>query len=118
ADLAFNDEKARLDNFAIQLQQEPGTQGYYVIFGSCDGEADQRSGRAVDYLVNNRGIDRSRITVVNGGCREQLTVELWLRPTGAAEPVPTNSASVDPCPACRNRPRPRNRRRGRRRGEE
>jgi hypothetical protein len=118
ADLAFNDEKARLDNFAIQLQQEPGTQGYYVIFGSCDGEADQRSGRAVDYLVSNRGIDRSRITVVNGGCREQLTVELWLRPTGAAEPVPTNSASVDPCPECRNRPRPRNRRRARRRGEE
>jgi hypothetical protein len=119
ADLKFNDEKARLDNFAIQLQQEPGTQGYYVIFGSCDGEADQRSARAVDYLVNNRGIDRSRITVVNGGCRETLTVELWLRPTGAAEPTPSNSATVDPCPACKNRPRPRARRRGgRRRGEE
>jgi hypothetical protein len=118
ADLRFNDEKARLDNFAVQLQQEPGAQGYYVIFGSCDGEADQRSARAVDYLVSNRGIDRSRITVVNGGCREQLTVELWIRPTGAAEPVPTNSATVDPCPACRNQ-RPRGRRRaGRRRGEE
>jgi hypothetical protein len=122
ADLRFNDEKARLDNFAIQLQQEPGTQGYYVIFGSCDGEADQRSGRAVDYLVNNRGIDRSRITVVNGGCREQLTVELWLRPTGATEPTPSNSATVDPCPECKAKPRPRARRRaGRRagrRGEE
>jgi len=118
ADLRFNDEKARLDNFAIQLQQEPGAQGYYVIFGSCEGEADQRSARAVDYLVNNRGIDRSRITVVNGGCREQLTVELWIRPTGATEPVPTNSATVSPCPECR-RATPRGRRRGgRRRGEE
>ena len=117
-DLRFNDEKARLDNFAIQLQQEPGAQGYYVIFGSCEGEADQRSARAVDYLVNNRGIDRSRITVVNGGCREQLTVELWIRPTGASEPVPTNSATVSPCPECR-RATPRGRRRGgRRRGEE
>ncbi len=119
ADLRFNDEKARLDNFAIQLQQEPGTQGYYVIFGSCDGEADQRSARAVDYLVNNRGIDRSRITVVNGGCRETLTVELWLRPTGASEPVPSNSATVDPCPECKAKPRPRRgRRRARRSGEE
>jgi hypothetical protein len=118
ADLRFNDEKARLDNFAIQLQQEPGAQGYYVIFGSCEGEADQRSARAVDYLVNNRGIERSRITVVNGGCREQLTVELWIRPTGASEPVPTNSATVSPCPECR-RATPRGRRRGgRRRGEE
>jgi len=118
ADLRFNDEKARLDNFAIQLQQEPGTQGYYVIFGSCEGEADQRSGRAVDYLVNNRGIDRSRITVVNGGCRETLTVELWLRPTGASEPVPSNSATVSPCPECKPKPRPRGRRRAGRRGEE
>ncbi|HWT00569.1 MAG TPA: hypothetical protein VN256_10000 [Pyrinomonadaceae bacterium] len=118
ADLRFNDEKARLDNFAIQLQQQPGAQGYYVIFGSCEGEADQRSARAIDYLVNNRGIDRSRLTVVNGGCRENLTVELWIRPTGAVEPTPTNSATVSPCPECR-RATPRGRRRGgRRRGEE
>lgn len=116
ADLRFNDEKARLDNFAIQLQQEPGTQGYYVIFGSCEGEADQRSSRAVDYLVNNRGIDRSRISVVNGGCREQLTVELWLHPTGAPEVAPSNSATVSPCPECKARPRPRGRRRAGRRG--
>jgi hypothetical protein len=118
-DLRFNDEKARLDNFAIALQGEPGAQGYYVIFGSCEGEADQRSARAVDYLVNNRGIDRSRITVVNGGCREQLTVELWIRPTGAAEPTPQNQATVSPCPECRKAPRRGGRRRaGRRRGEE
>ncbi len=70
ADLSFNDEKARLDNLAIQLQQEPGAQAYYVIFGSCDTEGAARSERAVNYLVNTRGIDRARITVVNGGCRE------------------------------------------------
>jgi len=116
SDLKFNDEKARLDNFAIQLQQQPGSQGYYVIFGSCDGEADQRSQRAVDYLVNNRQIDRGRITVVNGGCREQLTVELWVCPTGAGAPTPSNSATVNPCPECKAKPRRAGVRRGRRRG--
>ena len=122
SDLRFNDEKARLDNFAIQLQQEPGSQGYYVIFGSCDGEADQRSTRAIDYLVNNRGIDRGRVTVVNGGCRETLTVELWICPTGAAAPTPNNTATVSPCPACKAKPKarraPARRRRARRYGEE
>src|SRR6185295_5501764 len=107
ADLAFNDEKARLDNLAIQLQQEPGSQAYYVIFGSCDTEGAARSERAVNYLVNNRGIDRARITVVDGGCRETLTVELWICPTGAGAPVPTNSKTVDPCPACKVKPKPR-----------
>ncbi|MDQ1707226.1 MAG: hypothetical protein QOJ88_437, partial [Pyrinomonadaceae bacterium] len=115
ADLKFNDEKARLDNLAIQLQQEPGSQAYYVIFGSCDAEGAARSARAVDYLVNARGIDRGRITVVDGGCRESLTVELWLCPTGAGAPVATNSASVSPCPACKVKATPRRRtRRGRR----
>jgi len=118
ADLSFNDEKARLDNLAIQLQQEPGAQAYYVIFGSCDTEGAARSARAVDYLVNNRGIDRGRITVVDGGCRETLTVELWICPTGAGAPVATNSATVSPCPACKVKPKPRHRprHRSRRRG--
>jgi hypothetical protein len=114
SDLTFNDEKARLDNLAIQLQQEPGAQAYYVIFGSCDTEGAARSQRAVDYLVNNRGIDRGRITVVDGGCRETLTVELWICPTGAGAPAATNSATVDPCPACKRRPAPRRRPRSRR----
>ena len=114
ADLTFNDEKARLDNLAIQLQQEPGAQAHYVIFGSCDVEGAQRSQRAVDYLVNNRGIDRGRITVVDGGCRETLTVELWICPTGAGAPAATNSATVDPCPACKRKPAPRRRPRPRR----
>jgi len=115
SDLKFNDEKARLDNLAIQLQQEPGAQAYYVIFGSCDTEGAARSARAVDYLVNNRGIDRGRITVVDGGCRETLTVELWICPTGAGAPVATNTATVSPCPACKVKPKPRAMRRARHR---
>jgi len=114
ADLSFNDEKARLDNLAIQLQQEPGSQAYYVIFGSCEGEGARRSERAVDYLVNTRGIDRGRITVVDGGCRETLTVELWICPTGAGAPVASNSATVAPCPACKKKVVPRRHRRPRR----
>jgi hypothetical protein len=113
SDLKFNDEKARLDNLAIQLQQEPGAQAYYVVFGSCDTEGAARSTRAVDYLVNNRGIDRGRITVVDGGCRETLTVELWICPTGAGAPAASNSATVSPCPACKVRPRARRRARRR-----
>ena len=115
ADLTFNDEKARLDNLAIQLQQEPGSQAFYVIFGSCDTEGAARSTRAVDYLVNNRGIDRARITVVDGGCRESLTVELWICPTGAGAPVASNSATVSPCPACKVKPKPRHPHKKRRR---
>jgi hypothetical protein len=55
--IRFNDEKARLDNYAIQLQNEPTSQGYIIAFGSCDAEGQTRGNRAKDYLVNTRGID-------------------------------------------------------------
>jgi hypothetical protein len=117
-DLRFNDEKARLDNFAIQLQQEPDAIGYYAIWGSCEGEGQRRADRAVAYLVNTRGIDASRIrTVVDPNCRETLTVELHICPPNAT-PTPQNSATVTPCPECRGKAprRPRRPRRGRRGG--
>ena len=31
--IRFNDEKARLDNFAIELQNDPTAQGYLVCYG-------------------------------------------------------------------------------------
>jgi hypothetical protein len=108
--IRFNDEKARLDNFAIQLQNQPGSAATIIVYGSCAGEGQQRGDRAKDYLVNTRGIEASRITVVDGGCRADLTVQLWIVPSGAAAPQVDTSGAVDPCPPCR---RPGGRRRGR-----
>jgi hypothetical protein len=64
--IKFNDEKARLDNYAIQLQNQPGSQGTIIAYGSCAGEAQARADRAKDYLVNTRGIEAGRITTVDG----------------------------------------------------
>jgi len=114
--IRFNDEKARLDNYAIQLQNQPGSQGYIIALGSCAGEGQARADRAKDYLVNTRGIDAGRIVTMDGGCREELVVELWIVPSGATPPTASNSATVDPCPACK-KAAPRRTRRGRR-GDE
>jgi hypothetical protein len=109
--IKFNDEKARLDNYAIQLQNAPGSTGTIIAYGSCAGEAQARADRAKDYLVNTRGIEAGRITTVDGGCRSDLTVQLWVVPTGADAPAVDTSNAVSPCPECR-RAAPR-RRRGR-----
>jgi hypothetical protein len=112
--IRFNDEKARLDNFAIQLQNEPTAQGYIVAYGSCDTEGMTRGNRAKDYLVNTRGIDSGRIVVVDGGCMPELKVELWIVPSGATAPAPETAGAVSPCPDCKKKPtrRPRRGRRG------
>lgn len=95
--LRWGDEKARLDNFAIEVRNDPEALGYIVGYGgrrSRRGEALRRIGRAKRYLVAVRGIDASRVLVMDGGYREELTVELWVRPKGAQPPQP--SPTVDP----------------------
>src|SRR6185503_19074391 len=90
-DIARNDEKARLDNYAIQLQSEPGTQGYIIVYPSSKAKADEAQARATrisDYLINSRGIDASRFSVTMGAAREGWMFELWIVPQGAQPPVP------------------------------
>ncbi len=92
-DIARDDEKARLDNFAIQLQQEPEAQGYIFIYGGTGRRVrpnyvQLRTQRVKDYLINTRGIDARRITTVEGPARDVPTVELWLVPPGATPPSP------------------------------
>ena len=131
-DIRFNDEKARLDNYAIQLQNDPAAQGYIIGYGTCSGDglcshtscivAQKRIERAKDYLVNTRGIDAGRIVTVDGGCRADVAVELWVVPTGATPPAASTDNAVSPCPECKTKkaaPRRRSRaRRGHRMDED
>src|SRR4029079_11475081 len=103
--------KASLDNYAIQLQNEPTSQGYIIAFGSCDAEGQTRGNRAKDYLVNTRGIDASRLVVVDGGCMPELKVQLWIVPQGATPPTPDTTGAVSPCPDCKKKPARRRTRR-------
>jgi hypothetical protein len=95
--IAFDDDKARLDNLAIELQNNPGAQGYIIAYAGRRrpaGEADRMGTRAVNYLVDKRGISRSRLVFVNGGYRETDAFELWLVPQGAEPPRPTPTATA------------------------
>ena len=90
-DIARNDEKARLDNYAIQLQQEPGSQGYVIVYPSRkagSAAAQARAQRITDYLVNSRGLDSHRVVTIMGPAREDWLFELWVVPEGAPPPVP------------------------------
>ena len=94
--LRWSDEKARLDNFAIELQNDPSNVGFLVGYGgrrSFRGEAARRTERAKKYLTTARGITADRVVTVDGGYREELTVELW---TSSKDAPPYLSPTVDP----------------------
>ena len=88
--IAYNDEKARLDNYAIELQNDPTATAYIIVYPGQrgrPGDVQKQTSRAVDYLVNSRGINGQRILTVVGPPREILMVELWLCPQGAKPPA-------------------------------
>lgn len=88
------DASARLDNFAIQLQNQHDATGFIVSYGPAGkspGTADYVLNVTRDYLVNSRGIESNRIQIINGGRFKDpadLFNELWIVPVGASPPEP------------------------------
>src|SRR5437764_13577164 len=88
-DLKCEDEYARLDNFAIQLQHEPQAKGVIIFYGGRifrgklprRGDATARAARLKPYLVQRRGI-KNQVVVIDGGYAEEWHVELWVVPPG------------------------------------
>lgn len=84
-----NDEKARLDNFAIELQNDPTATAHVIVNpgqGGRSGQAQTQTKGIVDYLVNSRRLDAQRIVPIVGPERSGQMVELWVCPQGAAPP--------------------------------
>jgi hypothetical protein len=83
------DLKARLDNFAIELQNQPSALGHVIVYRSRRDPPSISQRYALlarDYLVKQRGIARNRLVTVDGGRSGCLMYELWIVPPGAAPP--------------------------------
>ena len=90
-DITRNDEKARLDNFVIELQNDPTATAYVIVYPSKyskRGEVQLHARRVVEYVVNARALDQRRIVTLVGPARDALSVELWVTPQGATPPNP------------------------------
>jgi hypothetical protein len=96
-EIQWSDLMARLDNFAVELQNEPDSRGLVVAYAlphKFPGWPLRRAGSALKYLVMTRGIEASRLSAVNGGLRDETEFELWVVPAGAATPVKPFDASL------------------------
>jgi|GEM_PF-1223214 len=86
------DWSARLDNFAVELQNDPSVTGYVVSYNppARHSYASRQLKSAHYYLTQSRGLEGLRLVMVDGGVRHDLEegqTELWLVPRGAEPPV-------------------------------
>jgi hypothetical protein len=95
-DLTFEDEKARLDNFAIQLSQVPQLSGQILMSAGQEtfkNETTERLARAKSYLVNVRNTDPNRIVTTDCGFTKELIIRLYIVPI--AVPPPSCGYSIE-----------------------
>jgi len=91
-DIKFSEERVRLDQFAIELLKEPNSKGYIIVYDATDKRktiAREHGERAKNYLIKERGLQETQIVVVNGGYRDEASVELFITPAGALPPTAT-----------------------------
>ena len=104
----FGDEElssiaARLDNFAIQLQNEPQMKAFVIAYRArrdLPGLSSSLASWLRNYLIQNRGFATDRIIALDGGAAGCVSQELWLVPPGAAPAIradayPRNYEDID-----------------------
>ena len=92
----FDDMKGPLGEFGVRLLKNPQYKGYVIVYGVRDKKIDaaEKSVKsAKDYLIKELNIDSKALEVLNGGYREEATVELFLIPHEWPPPVATPTFS-------------------------
>ena len=109
-DISFRNEKARLDNFAIQLLNYPTATGYIHMSAgqvTYKNETRERLARAKAYLVKVRGLDPNRVVTIDCGFTPDLYIVLWIAPLGVTPPVCGNSTNIPLAEVKFTKPRPK-----------
>ncbi len=93
----WEDLMLRLDFCATLLQNEPAASAYIIVYDgrrSMRGEVQGWMDCIKNYMVERRGMDANRIKIVNGGYRENKTMEMWL--VTSADSLPKATPTVKP----------------------
>lgn len=86
------DFRSRMDNFFVELQNNPDSRGLIINYGS------KREVAAREKLIKNhiffRKFDDSRISFINGGYSNEIKTQFWRVPEGAENPKPEPTAFI------------------------
>ena len=84
-DIQYSDLIARLDNFALELQNRPDARGFIMVYRSrrdLPGLNNRLANRIRNYMTYTRGVSAERVVTIDGGEVGCLSQELWIVPSG------------------------------------
>jgi len=89
--ISIKQEHERLDNYAIQLKNSPGSRALIIVYAENEKTAASvkaRARRAVEYLVKTRGLNRVRVVWRYDGACKQNEILLYLLFPNEVDPSP------------------------------
>ncbi len=88
---------ARVDNFFITLNNNPGASGYIITYLSQTTLPEDRGSSPIEARLRRamafRKYDMDRVIFVKGGYREHYEAEMFLVPQGAERPEPSETVA-------------------------
>lgn len=78
--------KMQLDNFFVELNNNPSAQGYIFNFGAAREIA--RVERVIRNQMKVRNFNPEQVAFISGGAAKKLQTQFWLVPAGAETPTP------------------------------
>ncbi|MBC7796642.1 MAG: hypothetical protein H7Z37_07205 [Pyrinomonadaceae bacterium] len=81
---------ARLDNFAVEIQNNPSAKGFIISYHSqteLAGKSARNLKGCENYLTESRGIDKNRLIFIEGGEAQNTVTELWIVPFGTTPKI-------------------------------
>lgn len=92
------DVGARVDNFFIQLHNNPDAVGYVITYAGRDLLPSQYditpNLRRIRMNIASRRYDPARVVFISGGFRTSEATEFFLAPPGATPPKPTKTVAA------------------------
>lgn len=96
------DFRSRMDSLLTELSMKPEFHGFIINYRGANELPEQRGSNGRETWFANhiafRNFDASRITLLKGGYRSQISTELWIVAPGVNPPEPTRTVPVPTIP--------------------
>jgi hypothetical protein len=96
--LSFIEDRPRIDDFARKLKKMADAKGYIIAYGGVVGPAGEARARLDcirTRLQNTHNISPSRLVLIDGGHRMEVSVELFLIRPGDPKPEPFETVRAE-----------------------
>jgi len=86
--ICYEDFSARYDGFAYFLYNNPSVKGVVIFYGdkTIEGTNLNFIKALKEYALINRGINKSRFTLLRGDNQNEMKIQFWIVPTGSTPP--------------------------------